>query len=229
MKRTYLALMCMAGFTLMTACGGKSDKKDGVAADSEATEQGSEQKAEAEATADSDSPMAKFETALKDCYGLTFDQVKPDFAISETNKQGASLFYGETRDADAKANLLKADGTDPTQEEFNAYATKMYNLTKSISQDGKNIVGFNEASTSAEALAEKPIEKCIGKNEYDVDSIMTGWAFRMNDTFYQCDISQGIARNGNPMPIELRMYKGLQKSLNESMEDADKAMEQLGY
>lgn len=94
MKRIYLALMCMAGFTLMTACGGKSDKKDGVAADSEATEQGSEQKAEAEATADSDSPMAKFETALKDCYGLTFDQVKPDFAISETNKQGASLFYG---------------------------------------------------------------------------------------------------------------------------------------
>lgn len=105
----------------------------------------------------------------------------------------------------------------------------MYNLTKSISQDGKNIVGFNEASTSAEALAEKPIEKCIGKNEYDVDIIMTGWAFRMNDTFYQCDISQGIARNGNPMPIELRMYKGLQKSLNESIEDADKAMEQLGY
>ena len=82
---------------------------------------------------------------------------------------------------------------------------------------------------TAEALAEKPIDKCIGKNEYDVDIIMTGWAFRMNDTFYQCDVSQGIARNGNPEPIELRLYKGLQKSLSESMEDADKAMEQLGY
>ncbi|MBO4462727.1 MAG: hypothetical protein J5797_00850 [Prevotella sp.] len=229
MKKIYLALMCMAGFTLMTACGGKSDKKDGEAANEENTEQNAEQKDEAGATADSDSPTAKFEAALKECYGLTFDQVKPDFAISETNKQGASMFYGDTRDADAKANLLKADGTNPTQEEFNAYATKMYNLTKSISQDGKNIVGFNEASTSAEALAEKPIDKCIGKNEYDVDIIMTGWAFRMNDTFYQCDVSQGIARNGNPEPIELRLYKGLQKSLSESMEDADKAMEQLGY
>lgn len=229
MKKIYLALMCMAGFALMTACGGKSDKKDGATADGDATEQDSEQKAEAKTTADSDSPIAKFETALKDCYCLTFDQVKPDFAISETDKQGHSLFYGDTRDADAKANLMKADGTDVTQEEFNAYATKMYNLTKSISQDGKNIVGFNGASTSAEALAEKPIEKCIGKNEYDVDIIMTGWAFRMNDTFYQCDVSQGIARNGNPMPIELRMCKGLQKSLSESMDDADKAMEQLGY
>lgn len=225
MKKIYLALMCMAGFTLMTACGGKSENKGGETAN----EENAEQNAEADATVDADSPTAKFEAALKDCYGLTFDQVKPDFAISETNKQGASMFYGETRNADAKANLLKADGTDVTQEEFNAYATKMYNLTKSISQDGKNIVGFNEASTSAEALAEKPIDKCIGKNEYNVDIIMTGWAFRMNDTFYQCDISQGIARNDNPMPIELRMYKGLQKSLSESMEDADKAMEQLGY
>ena len=228
MKKICLALMCMAGFTLMAACGGKSDKKAGEA-DEVADEQGTEQENKADTKAEADGPTATFETALKDCYGLTFDQVKPDFAISETNKQGHSLFYGETRDADAKANLLKADGTDVTQEEFNAYATKMYNLTKSISQDGKNIVGFNEASTSAEALAEKPIEKCIGKNEYDVDIIMTGWAFRMNDIFYQCDISQGIAKNDNPMPIELRMYKGLQKSLSESMEDADKAMEQLGY
>ncbi len=226
MKKIYLALMCMAGFTLMTACGGKSENKGGEAANGE---QNTEQETESDATADADSPTANFEKVLKDCYGLTFDQVKPDFAISETNNQGTSLFYGESTNGDAKANLQKADGTDPTQDEFNAYATKIYNLTKSISQDGKNIVGFNEASTLDEALAEKPIDKCIGKNEYDVDIIMTGWAFRMNDTFYQCDVSQGIARNGNPMPIKFGLYKGLQKSLNESMEEADKALEQLGY
>ena len=225
MKKIYLALMCMAGFTLMTACGGKSENKGGEVANAENTEQ----EAEADATVDADSPTAKFEKALKDCYGLTFDQVKPDFAISETNNQGASMFYGESTNGGVNANLLKADGNDPTQDEFNAYATKIYNLTKSISQDGKNIVGFNEASTLDEALAEKPIDKCIGKNEYGVDIIMTGWAFRMNDTFYQCDVAQGIARNGNPMPIKFSLSKGLQKSLNESMEDADKALEQLGY
>ena len=48
-------------------------------------------------------------------------------------------------------------------------------------------------------------------------------------TFYQCDVSQGIARNGNPMPIKFGLYKGLPKSLNESMAEADKALEQLGY
>ena len=223
MKKIYLALMCMAGFTLMTACGGKTENKGGEAA----SEEKAEQKDEPSAKVDADSPIAKFESVLKNTYGLTYDQIKPDFAISETNKQGTVMFYGDREDA--KASLLKADGTDVTQEEFNAYATKIYNLTKSISQDGKNIVGFEQASTSAEALAERPIEKCIGKNDYNVDIIMTGWAFRLNDTFYQCDISQGIARNGNPMPIEFKLYKSLQKSLNESMEDADKAMEQLGY
>lgn len=226
MKKIYLALMCMVSLTLMTACGGSKDNKNAEAANDDET---TEQKNDATATAaDTDSPMAKFEATLKSCYGLTLDQVKPDFAFSETNKQGTSMFYGDNQ-SDVKANLLKADGTDPTQEEFNAYATKIYNLTKSISQDGKNIVGFIEAKTKEEALAEKPIDKCIGKNEYDVDIIMTGWAFRLNDQFYQCDISQGIARNDNPMPIEFKIYKGLQKSLSESMEDADKAMEQLGY
>ena len=64
MKKIYLALMCMAGFTLMTACGGKNDKKsDEAAANGEtATEQTSDK---AEGFTGDEDPYELFLTVLK--------------------------------------------------------------------------------------------------------------------------------------------------------------------
>ena len=226
MKKIYLALMCMAGFTLMTACGGKSENKGGEAANGEeSTEQKADDKAEAGADL---SAMAKFDKTLNATYGISMTDLAPSFSYAEKNAKGGDLFYGEENGSKAVAHFMKADGTDVTQEEFNEFATKLYNLTKGISQDGKNVKGFVSGETLDEALQEVPIEKCIGKNEYDVDIIWTNWEFRKGDTFYRVDLSKG-SRGDDPEYIDFTIDKSLQKSLSESMQDADKAMEQLGY
>ena len=143
------------------------------------------------------------------------------------------LLSGDLFDGDGTkrvvAHFVKQDDTNVTQDEFNAYGTNLYNLTKSIAQDGKNIYGFISADNLEGALKEKPLEKCIGKNEYDVDIIMTSWEFRIDDVFYNCSLSLGTDRSSDLEYIDVTIDKSLQKSLNESMEEADKALEQLGY
>ena len=226
MKKIYLALMCMASLSLMTACGGKSESKGGNTA--EGSEQNTEQKADNDANDAELSPMAQFDKTLNATYGLSLNDIAPSFEYAEKNAKGGSLFFGEKDGNKAVAHFMKADGSDVTQEEFNEFATKLFNLTKGISQDGKNVRGFVSGETLDEALEEMPIEKCIGKNEYDVDIIWTNWEFRKGDTFYRVDLSKG-SRGNDPEYIDLTIDKSLQKSLNESVQDADKAMEQLGY
>ena len=226
MKKTYLALMCMAAFAF-AACGGNKDNKGGDAtADGQATEQTDGNVTEA--AGDDASALGKFEATLKGVYNISLDQIKPDFAFCEKNKKGGDLFYGDGTKR-VVAHFVKQDDTNVTQDEFNAYGTNLYNLTKSIAQDGKNIYGFISADNLEGALKEKPLEKCIGKNEYDVDIIMTSWEFRIDDVFYNCSLSLGTDRSSDLEYIDVTIDKSLQKSLNESMEEADKALEQLGY
>ena len=53
MKKVYLALMCMASLTMMTACGGnKADNANAEKENTEAVENADEQQAEAEADAE---------------------------------------------------------------------------------------------------------------------------------------------------------------------------------
>ncbi len=55
MKKVYLALMCMASLTMMTACGGnKADNANAEKENTEAVENADEQQAEAEAEADAE-------------------------------------------------------------------------------------------------------------------------------------------------------------------------------
>lgn len=225
MKKIYLALVCMAGFTLMTACGGKSENKGGEAANAENTEQEADDKADDSVDV---TEVVWFNKTLEDTYGFNVNDIAPSFECASKSAKGGNLFYGEKNGSKAVAHFMKSDYTDVTQEEFNEFATKLYNLTKSISQDGKNVKGFVDGETLDEALQEVPIEKCIGKNEYNVDIIWTNWEFRKGDIFYRVDLSKGSSGD-DPEYIDFTIDKSLQKSLNETAEEADKALEQLGY
>lgn len=230
MKKIYLALMCMAGFTLMTACGGKSENKSGEAAAADSQQSTEQTSDKAEGFTGDDDPFELFQTVLKNAYGLDFNQIAPGFEFAKTSESGNSLFASDGKlGTRLVAHFTKKDGTDVTQDEFNAYATKIFELTKGLSQDGKNINGFSNADNLDGALTEKPIEKCIGKNEYDVDIIWTGWEFRKDDTFYRVDLSKGSGRNGGPEYIDFSMDKSLQKPMKELMDEAEKGLEQLGY
>ena len=228
MKKIYLALLCMVSFALMTACGGKKDNKGDEAAAADKTEATATDNGEG--VADEDDPFELFKMVLSNAYGISFDQVDPGFEFAKTNDAGHSLFVSDGKlGTRAVAHFTKKDGTDVTQDEYNAYATKIYELTKALSQDGKNVVGFVNADDLDGALAELPVEKCIGKNEYGVDIWMTGWEFRKDDKFYRVDLSKSSARGGGPEYIEFSMNESLQKPMKELMDEADKALEQLGY
>ena len=226
MKKTIMTLTFMAALTLLTACGGSKDNKGGEAA----TEQGTEQQVDnGEATGAESSALDKFKTTLTATYGAALADIAPEFEWVVKNANGQDLFYGEENGTKVAAHWQKSDNSDVTQEEFNAYATKLFNLTKGLSQDGKNVVGFGNADNLDGALAEKTVESCIGKNEYGVDIIWTGWEFRKDNTFYRVDLMKSSGRNDDPEYIDFTIDKSLQKPLNEAMDDADKAMEKLGY
>lgn len=226
MKKTIMALTSMAGLALLTACGGSKDNKGGATA----TGQNDEQQTEYVEPNDAESSaLDKFKTTLTATYGITLADIAPDFEWMVQNANGQDLFYGEEKGTKVAAHFQKNDNSDVTQDEFNAFATKLYNLTKGLSQDGKNVNGFGNAESLDAALAEKTIESCIGKNEYGVDIIWTGWEFRKDNTFYRVDLMKGADRSGAPEYIDFTIDKSLQKPLSELMDEADKAMEQAGY
>ena len=71
---------------------------------------------------------------------LTLADVQPDFDYAE-KLEGYDCFMGNGVNL-AKAVYCKKDGSEITPEEWNAYITKIYNVTKKLAQDGKVVRGF---------------------------------------------------------------------------------------
>ena len=212
MKKLSLALMCMAGLAIVVACGGKKDA---------APETGD---------AELDQKIEKVEKKLSEMTGiekceatwqkryegkLTLADVKPDFEFTEKEK-GFDSFFGNGVN-NAKAVYLKKDGSDITPEEWKAYVTKIYNVTKKLAQDGKVVRGFGtdlNVKTREQALEEKSLEQALGGG----DNIE--WAFLKNDRFEACYLN--LQNGPKEKYVDVTFAEGIQKNLDKAMKDADK-------
>lgn len=216
MKKIILLLVCAVVITLITAaCGG--DKK------SAAPVTGNEKVDEIIEKAFADmSGMEKFQTVLKEGYNLSVSDVAPGYDYPEKNAKDRDYFYGDNNvNKTVTCMFAKKDGSEITKEEYKAYVQKIYDLTKSKSQDGKNLKGFDGgAGTMEEAMTEKTFEQLFASEFWPQD-----WCYRMDDVFYNCTLSLEDAKGEVPMRIKFSMACGLQKSLNEAMEDAEKALD----
>ena len=216
-KKIVISCVCLAGLFLLGSCQG--GKNPAAVTDNEKVNEVVEK---AKKDFEDMSKVEKFESVLQDKYGLSLSDVAPDFFDVADKDSELNYFYGEQVPGfHAVAAFAKKDGLEISQEEYEAFVRKMYDVTKAKSQDGKNIVGFLEAENAADALAEKPFEKINLKDHIWGQK----WCFRMNDVIYTCELELKEAKGKNPMRIGMNLDKTLQKSLDETMKDAEKALE----
>lgn len=82
--------------------------------------------------------------------------------------------YGDTVDSvygHASISFEKTDGSEISEEEFRAWAEKLFNATAAASDDGHNIVGWEFVGEGEDALAEVSFEDAFS------GGFMQGWGF----------------------------------------------------
>lgn len=214
MKKLSLALMCMAGLAIVVACGGKKEAapKTGDAELDQKIEKVEKKLSEM-------TGVEKCEATWQKRYEgkLTLADVQPDFGFTE-REEGFDRFTGNGVNL-AKAVYLKKDGTDITPEEWKAYVTKIYNVTKKLAQDGKVVRGFGSdlnVKTREQALEEMPLEKYLTGD----DNLQ--WGFLKNDRFEACYLN--LQNSSKAKYVCVTFSEGVQKNLDEALKDAEKYM-----
>jgi len=204
MKKVFLALMCTACMALIAACGGNANNNEGNTNETAANEQG-------EKSFDQMNGIEKCADALQRVYNLTLADIQPDFEFTEQT-EGFDKFDGD-QGSRAVAVYQKKDGTAITADEFKAWAGKIYEITKKMSQDGKNVEGPAYVKSNKEAMAEKSLEKGMDSGE---------WNYRMNDQYYAIYIHNN---DGAKKPyVDVTFSLGLQKTFEDALDDATKQL-----
>ncbi|MBR1387953.1 MAG: hypothetical protein IJ553_06085 [Alloprevotella sp.] len=218
MKKTVL-FACLTGLMLFVSCGEKKQSLTGNEKVDEIVDEAIKDFA-------SMTGVEKFQTVLKD-YKLSLSDIAPDFAYAEETAEGKSNFYGVKDQVSlaASAMFMKKEGGDVTQAEYEAFVRKAYEATKKVSQDGKNIVGFMEASNLEDATKELPLDKLLGKSFMGQPWNLITWYFRQGDVFYSCTTDLKDANKVRPASISFVVDKSIQKSLDDTMKDAEKALD----
>lgn len=202
MKRIYLALMCMASLLMMTACGG--DKKS---ADVPGEKMSAEEAVEtARKASEAMSGIEKCAATLEKGWGIQLKQIEPDFEFAEVT-EGWDKFEGNGVNS-AAAVYQKKDGSAITAEEFKAWASKLFALTKSLSSEGKNIHGYDGMSklTEEQANAEVTLDGCLSDNSFPA------WSFRTDKGVQRCYVTYEGKRE--PNYIIARFAPGLTGNLD---------------
>lgn len=210
MKKSLLFGLVVVGLVLITACN--KDKK---------SEAAPEKVTEIVEKAFKDmSGKEKFVTVLKDAYKLSFDEVVPWADVPEKSPKGTELFLGDDNmNHTVVGHFMKPDGSDISKEEYKTFVRKMYDLSKErLAQDGKNVKGFMLEDKLEKALEEKTFD-ALWASEFWPQQ----WNFRMGDEFY--DFTLELNDSKTPNNIRMTIGKTLQKSMKESMEDVEKALE----
>ena len=238
MRTTKLALMCMAVAVMFCSCGGNSKKKNTTSDGKIDVNKLAEKVIEKEFNGDNDTKDAAA-YFFKEGFGIDFKDLEPSWKY---DTEGKYRFRGEKNKysgyVSATARFIITDDTPYTKEDHENNVRRIYALTKAVSENGINMYGFETKDTKDEAMAEKDLEKMIEDNkgskmfgmELYIGSY--GWAFLKDGKMQHCEVSlienkKEKDENGNDRKVgyKVEMYQALQKSMKESMEDVEKALE----
>jgi len=227
MRKLFLFTICIATVAALSACGPKNGKK---AADG-AVDAGKVAKNIVKDTFDGDKNTKEAAAFwFKKNFGIGIDDVTPDFDYGK--EAGKYDFLGEEFTS-SYVTFVPKDST-LTRDDFIAYTKKVYAATAKVADGGKNVYGFVQKSTAEEASAEKTLETVLDEGK---PSSLFGmefylgtytWNFIKDGVYYMVDVNQlEKKRNGEKVPFAARTIigKGLQKNMDESMKDLEKALD----
>lgn len=215
--KQYFVIVCIAALALLTACGGKSGNNEVPKTGDENLDRKIEQ---VEKKLSEMNGVEKCEATWNKRYEgkLTLADVQPDFDFEEV-VEGFNCFEGNGVN-NAKAVYKKKDGSKITADDWKAYVTKIYNVTKKLAQDGKVVRGFGsnlDVKTREQALEEVSLEKVLASGKENIE-----WGFLKNDHFEACYLSW--ADLGERSHVSTTFAEGTQKNLDEALKDAEKML-----
>ena len=222
MRKTILGFICIACIAIVTACGGGNKKTSDTT-----KEQVQDAAQEISKDIENMNGVEQFEVALN-ALGLNMEDATPEFKYKEKNEKGKYYVKGlfANQKPEAYGTFIKEDSGEITLDEYNAFLTKVYKSTARESEGGKCVVGFGEnAKTNEEAMKEKPIDKIIGlKDGFGLPWTSVDWHFVKDGIFYMVDCDLKEQKGATPSRITIKISQGLQKSLDATIDDAEKAL-----
>jgi hypothetical protein len=167
-------------------------------------------------------------TAFWNAKGVEIQAASPDWDWAVDEEKMTT--YGDSPDSSyghASVAFEKADGGEISQEEFQAWARKVFDATAAASDDGYNIIGWEFAGDGEDALSEAAFEDAI-------DGFMPGWGFMRDgknmvvylSELYDTGKDSAIGRELYYYGAVADMAMGLQQSMDDAMADADAAFEE---
>ena len=225
MRRSLFIVISVACALALVSCGGKGSKKATESGDGKVDIEKVAKNLEKEAFEGEKYSKEAAEFYFKKNEGIKLSDLAPEYKLNETSKY---TYYGDEHDA--LANFKIQDGDTYTKEQHIENVRRIYALTKKVADNGINVYGFEDKSDKDEAYAEKDLEKMIedgnGTKILGVEIYLGdyGWSFLKDGVLHRCEIDL-LEKNDTKLDYAVKMYKGLQKSLDETMKEAEKALE----
>ncbi len=225
MRRLLFIVISVACALALVSCGGKGSKKATESGDGKVDIEKVAKNLEKEAFEGEKYSKEAAEFYFKKNEGIKLSDLAPEYKLNETSKY---TYYGDEHDV--LANFKIQDGDTYTKEQHIENVRRIYALTKKVADNGINVYGFEDKSNKDEAYAEKDLEKMIedgnGTKILGVEIYLGdyGWSFLKDGELHRCEIDL-LEKNDTKLGYAVKMYKGLQKSLDETMKEAEKALE----
>lgn len=205
MKKTFIALMCIAGATLLASCGETKEKtaEEGLA---EAVEEMVEE-------AKAGNTEAAYVFFAKKLIGIDVAELVPDLdgLLPAEDKN----FYGD----DNTAVGVYYFPEEISEEDAKAYVKKVFEATKAVADGNKCVWGFEEKDTQEEAEQEMTLDDVYNKAFLGNYS----WRIIKDGKFKTIDVENESKADKNFLRV--KVYNALQKSFDDTMKQVEEALD----
>ncbi|MDO5571118.1 MAG: hypothetical protein Q4F97_06590 [Bacteroidales bacterium] len=201
----------MATVAMFTACGGgkrkdKSNTEDIVA---EKVNSFSQKAAE---------------NSIKAIGGMSLASFAPEwkYEVDESTMTN----YGDSNHGSIL--FQKHSGESLSDEEYDAWIKKVYEATKAVSDNKMNIYGYESKSKKEEAMTEWKLDEILNQTGFMAKLGNREWGFVYKGSLKRVRIERWDNKKFDDKVIsgvEIDVANALQKSFDDTMKDAEKALE----
>lgn len=112
-----------------------------------------------------------------------------------------------------------------SRDEFEAYVRKIYALTQEIADDNKVVYGHEKVGDVNKADDEWSVDKILVQTILGFKMDAYDWGFKQKGVYKRMCVELIDANKKFPARLKINFYDALQKSFEETMSDAEKALE----